>query len=123
MPENTQGLLVTDDMELEDWLRVVEFIHCKHPGWMAETVLSMNRGVMERLSQEVDKRAEAETSLSYAWDKRKGWEDKVKTALIGSKMWGGTEYVQELDKWKGGKGKKRCTNKCVQDVEIQTTCS
>lgn len=87
-------------MKKQDYLLFVTQALIEHPEWLADTFSAANHAVMARISQEQEKRAEAEVAvsmLSVKFDKLpENYKEVVARVLVNSKMFGGTEYANDL---------------------------
>ena len=73
----------------------------EHPDWNHDVFEAMTQGIMNRLSREINQRANCETALVMCYDIAKDklpekYQDKVKTAIKTSFSYSGTKYAEEL---------------------------
>lgn len=73
----------------------------ENPEWMADTVIAMNKGLVDRVELEAQQRSKCEASLLIAYEAGKSkikphQIEMVKDALRTSFNYSGTQYANEL---------------------------
>jgi histidinol phosphatase-like enzyme len=88
-------------MNKSEFIRFVYTVLKENPEWMADTVIAMNQGLVDRVQQEAQQRSKCEASLLIAYEAGKNkikphQREMVKEALKTSFNYAETQYANEL---------------------------